>query len=370
MIIKLSDYDGKYRIVSIAKDSHTKEMLLHDDLEMMLVNDHHVTFLPEGISVTVTENEYEMLNNRSNYDVLEIHENGNAFVYYDNDSVDNTLFITNRCNSNCIMCPTAEGARRCSDGYSVGELISIVKHIPDDAPHLTITGGEPFLIKTDLFRLLAILKERLPCTDFLLLTNGRAFCSKEYVKLFEQTSPSQMIVGIPIHGYNDATHDYIVQADGAFHQTFIGLKNLLAIDMPIELRIVVSKLNANFIIEIAELISQEFRGVSCVKIMGLEMTGNAAKNKDSVWIDYPSAFRHSQKAIDLLIKAGIDVGLYNFPLCSVDKRYWHICEKSISDYKIRYSSECEQCKVKDACGGIFAGTIKLAEKDIKPVEQL
>ena len=149
MIIKLSDYDGKYRIVSIAKDSHTKEMLLHDDLEMMLVNDHHVTFLPEGISLTVTENEYEMLNNRSNYDVLEIHENGNAFVYYDNDSVDNTLFITNRCNSNCIMCPTAEGARKCSDGYSVGELISIVKHIPDDAPHLTITGGEPFLIKTD-----------------------------------------------------------------------------------------------------------------------------------------------------------------------------------------------------------------------------
>lgn len=72
------------------------------------------------------------------------------------------------------------------------------------------------------------------------------------------------------------------------------------------------------------------------------MTGNAAKNKNRVWISYPDAFRVSKKAIDLLIGAGIDVGLYNFPLCAVDKMYRSLCEKSISDYKIRYTERCEK----------------------------
>lgn len=97
------------------------------------------------------------------------------------------------------------------------------------------------------------------------------------------------------------------------------------------------------------------------------MTGNAAKNKNRVWISYPDAFRASKKAIDLLIGAGIDVELYNFPLCAVDKMYRSLCEKSISDYKIRYTERCEKCCQKDACGGMFAGTVRLSKDDIIPL---
>ena len=37
----------------------------------------------------------------------------------------------------------------------------------------------------------------------------------------------------------------------------------------------------------------------------------------------------------MLIANGINVGLYNFPLCSVPKAYWGLYKKSISEYKIR-----------------------------------
>lgn len=367
MMIKLSRYDGKYRAVSLAKNESAKNQLLKKGLSTLYIGERYAEIYPEGITFRLTDSERELLNASCDFDVFEISASGNAYKYYNNLSVDNAILVTNRCNSNCIMCPTAESIRRKNEEYTADELIKIAKHIPSDAPHITITGGEPFLIKEDMFKLLNYLKLQLSDTSFLLLTNGRAFCSKKYVSLFKETAPPDILLGIPIHGFNSQTHDYITQAEGSFSQTFCGIKNLLSAGARVELRIVVSGLNADFITEIAELISAEFKTAFCVKFIGLEMTGNAAKNSKQVWIDYPTAFQKSKKGVDILVESGIDVGIYNFPLCAVDKKYWNICEKSISDYKVRFASECSKCTVKDACGGMFSGTVRMAKEKVKAI---
>lgn len=366
MIVKLKNYTGGYRVLSLAKDEETKHKLLDAALDTLTYDERQCTILPENVSFEITVEEYEALNGCCNFDVLELDERGNAYRYYNNDSVDNAILVTNRCNSNCIMCPTAEIIRRGNEQYDADTLITLASHFPKDAPHITITGGEPFLIKKDMFKLLEYLKNNLNDTSYLLLTNGRAFCSEEYTKLFYETVPCDLTLGIPVHGFNSETHDYITQAKGSFLQTCRGLKNLLSVGAKVELRIVVSALNAAFITEIAQLIANEFPNVMCVKFIGLEMTGNAAKNKDKVWLDYPAAFSASKNAIDILISHAIDVGIYNFPLCAVDKKYHNICEKSISDYKVRYAPDCDTCAVKDACGGIFSGTIRMAKDNVKP----
>lgn len=367
MIIKLSEYDGKYRIVSLAKNERTKNQLLNNRLSTLYIEEKQAEIYPEKISFSLNDSERELLNTCCDFDVFEIGASGHAYKYYDNSSIDNAILVTNHCNSNCIMCPTAESIRRKNEEYTADELIKLAKHIPNDAPHITITGGEPFLIKEDIFKLLNFLKLQLPNTSFLLLTNGRAFCSKKYVTLFKETAPPDILLGIPIHGFNSQTHDYITRANGSFSQTYCGVKNLLSIGAKVEIRIVVSKLNADFVTDIANLILTEFKTVFCVKFIGLEMTGNAAKNNKSVWIDYPTAFQKSKKAIDILINSGIDVGIYNFPLCAVDKKYWNICEKSISDYKVRFAHECSKCTAKDACGGMFSGTIRMAKEKVKAI---
>lgn len=367
MIIKLSEYDGKYRVVSLAKNEKTKNYLLEKNLSTLYINEDYAIIYPDDIAFKLKEYEKELLNNSCDFDVFEISSKGNAYKYYNAMSLDNALLVTNRCNSNCIMCPTSEIIRRGNEEYNADELIEIAKHFPDDAPHITITGGEPFLIKKDMFKLLNYLKVNLPNTSYLLLTNGRAFFSKEYSDLFKQTAPPDIQIGIPIHGYNSQTHDYITKANGSFKQTYIGLKHLLAIGAKVELRVVVNKLNIDFITEIASLISKEFNTAFGVKFIGLEMTGNAAKNRESVWIDYPAAFKKAKEGIDILVKSGIDVGIYNFPLCAVEKKYWNICEKSISDYKVRFACECDRCTVKDACGGMFSGTIRMAKEAVKPI---
>lgn len=339
------------------------------DLNYLTCSNHELWLLPQNIRLSSSPEIVKNFEVVQDFSVFEIDENGRAILYYDDGSDDNAFVVTNACNSSCIMCPTPDGIRKHGGTASLEKLLRIVRQMPSDPPHLTITGGEPFLFGRDIFPFFSSLKEKFITTDFLLLTNGRIFSIPDYCVELKKTLPQRTIIGIPIHGFDEVSHDSITRAPGSFVQTQIGIKNLLSLGFYIEIRIVVSKLNAAYIDKIADLICKEFPTANCVKIMGLEMFGNAAHNEKDVWIPYRQAFLCVEPAIKTLISHGIDVALYNFPLCSVDQGYWSICRKSISDYKVRYAKDCDACKVRDACGGIFSGTIRLAEKDVIPVRR-
>ena len=296
------------------------------------------------------------------YDQWETMEKG-----YDDESLDNAFFVTGKCNSNCIMCPSPNVSRQKGKNSDVDKLIEIAKHIPSDTPHLTITGGEPFMIGRDIFRFIQYLHDKFTCTEFLFLTNGRIFAVDSFMKKFIETVPDNSIVAIPIHGSNAQINDMITQSKGSFAQTVKGIKQLLKANIRVELRIVVSKLNASDLHDLALFISQEFSEVEYVSIMAMEMTGSARVNQDKVWISYKEAGRLAQDAALVLIENGIDVRLYNFPLCSVSKEFWTLCKKSISPYKVRYSEVCDECEMKKSCGGVFAGTLSLEKGELKAI---
>lgn len=366
MRFDINDYDLGCRIFSIAFCENVLDLLLEKNLKAALMTDDGLIFYPEKRIFTLTKENREKLAICENYDVLFINDEGNGYVHFSNENDDNPLILTQKCNSNCLMCPTAEVIRRKENGLNIDYTIESIRYIPNDARHLTITGGEPFLVKEKIFDLLSEIKTRLPYTECLLLTNGRALGYKPYADKFAELSPKKIIIGIPLHGYNSETHDRITQSKGGFMQTVSGIKNLIYRGFNVEIRLVVSKLNYKYIDKIAELIVNEFPKVGSVKIMGLEMSGNAARNVDDVWIPYPTAFEHSKSAITKLVSNGINVGLYNFPLCAVGRSFHLLCAKSITGYKIRFAEKCEECKKRENCGGIFAGTIRLAGKDVIP----
>ncbi len=367
MNVKIDDYHIGSRIVSLACTDRAAKMLQIDGVEYMSLATDSLVFYPEHYVLKLSETAIQSLNQCSDYDVFQINSEGSAYRCYNNNSLDNAIMLTAHCNSNCLMCPSSDLFRRQVSSPTIEEYLEIIRHIPSDAEHLTITGGEPFLVGTRIFEVFSALKKKFNNTSFLLLTNGRALSYAPFIERFEQTIPYNTITAIPLHGYDSKTHDAITRSPGGFGETCRGIKNLLQINQNVEIRIVVSKLNYNIITHISEYVISYFRSVRRVVIMGLEMLGNAAKYEKQVWISYREAFLSSKDAIKKLIESGINVELYNFPLCAVDREYYHICAKSISDYKIRFAEECEQCLVKDACGGIFAGTIRLARSGIKPV---
>ena len=364
----LKNFNGSNSIYKLTFDYSKLLSSTEKGLNTLYINENHASLYPENKTFQIDYAENECLCNLGEGSCIEINTSGKIQSAFSLTN-DNTLYITDKCNSNCIMCPMAEPARKFGHNTPIEVLRELVKYMPENMEHLTITGGEPFMIRGYLFDILKTLKNNNKAYSYLLLTNGRIFSNHEYCQKFSESVPEDFLVGIPLHGHNEEIHDAISQTPGSFIQTTRGIINLLSTkSASVEIRIVINKINAPHMIEIAQLICQKFSGINSVKFMGMEMLGNAIINSEKIWISYKDAFSKIKPAIDFLIKNSIDVAIYNFPLCFVDREYWHICANSIAKHKIKYTEACNQCNEKNSCGGMFTGTDKYLIDHVIPIK--
>lgn len=368
MTIIIPEYRLGIKTVLLVLTQELADQLHNSNFNYIFPHENKLFLYPDNVEFEIGEHEVNRLKDCNEMDIFQIGMEGKMVQFLNLKSDDAVFMLTSHCNSNCIMCPATDSQRQINDGIKIEEYKEIVRYMSQYTEHITITGGEPFLVGDEIFELLNTMKQHFIDTRFLVLTNGRALAFKTYIEQFNESKPKLLMVGIPLHGYDSATHDKITRSPGGFKQTLLGIKNLLKTNNLVEIRIVVSKLNYKYITKIAQLIVNEIPDIYRVVIMGLEMLGNAAVNKEEVWIPYREAFQASKEAIDLLVGNSIAVALYNFPLCSIDKEYRLIAHKSISDYKVKYVEQCDRCKLKDACGGIFQGTMRLAGDEVIPVE--
>lgn len=368
MIFHLLKHPNTHRFLSAAFDQRVKADLQSSNTEYFSIRNSRLIISSTQEEVELKPSDLnQLIEKANNYDVFELFENGILVRRIDVTSEDNILFITGRCNSNCIMCPSPEYSRRNDPWPDIDRQIDLSSHIPATLPHITITGGEPFLAGKRIFDLFDFLKAKFTETEFLLLTNGRIFCMNSYADLYKETAPPGILTGIPIHASNAHLHDLITQSKGSFDQTITGIHHLLQRSMRVEIRVVVSALNIHDLKNIGKMIIEQFNypTMSHVCIIAMEMTGAARVNKDQIWIPYKETSKEVQELTDLLIAHQIDVQLYNFPLCTIHPSHWMLSRKSISVNKVRYAKTCLNCKVKSQCGGLFAGTLSLEEKELE-----
>lgn len=300
-------------------------------------------------------------------DVLTIGENGKMNRSYSADSGEVDIFVTNQCNSNCVMCPLSETVRRQEQKNYLNWLWNFIRILPENIEYINITGGEPTLRKKEFLKIMEYLRDYFQYSGFQLLTNGRSLADHRFLKELLQYAPRGIRFAVPLHASNPLIHDAITQSDGSFRQTDRGIRNLLSQGQKVEIRLVVSGKNINELEKTAAYIVEEYPGVFCVNFVAMEMMGSAAVHREELWVDYPEVFRKAEPAVRMLIENGVDVQLYNFPLCAVKKGYWPLAVKSITDYKIRYMPDCDFCRVKEICGGFFMSTKQLMKPKVWPV---
>ncbi len=361
------------------KNSYITSYCFNDEnCKKQLVSGRNVLFrsgdefaiLPHRIRLKLTDHNKQKLLALREFDVVEFYDHNLFDIFYQNSSNDNTLVITNQCNSNCIMCPCSSWFRKRQACETTEHLCNLVKYIPQGAPHLTITGGEPTLLKEGLFDVFDSIRENLPDTECLILTNGRTLSNVPYFESLINHLPPKTLFGIPLYGPNASIHDSITQSNGSFFQTVQGLHNLQQKGIPFELRFVETSINSMSFLETCVFIAQNFPKTTVVNIIALELTGSAYENRNKVWIPYEKAFQNSRNGIKYLIKSGINVSFYNFPLCKVDRSYWQLCSKSITDYKIRYAEDCKDCELKTICGGVFSSTLLATKMKLIPPKRI
>ena len=279
---------------------------------------------------------------------------------------DACLYVTEACNSNCVMCPMSHHSRKRGLSMPEDHWEKIAEMIPADTKHITITGGEPFLECEKLFPAMETINKTFPHSEVLVLTNGRAFALPSIRRKVERLITKQYCFAIPVHAPDALLHDQVTQSPGSFDQTMAALRFLSKTQAKIEVRIVAHKLNIDRLSEVFKMISDACTRVTVINLIGMEMTGCAAANRNDLWVDYQKVCNRSEEGIRYAILHGIDVGLYNFPLCTVPTKLWPMVKNSISPRKVRYDKSCEVCKEHNACGGMFYSTHALGLCKVKP----
>jgi len=303
-------------------------------------------------------------------DVIELLAN-EAFVrlciLYRIESDNNVIITTSHCNNKCIMCPQPIYISK-EDDVDLSKIEKIISMMGKQTKFLTITGGEPSLLKDKLIEILRFCKSYLPNTKVAVLTNGRMFSYCSLVDAINSVGMKFLEIGIPIHSCNQDIHDRITQIPGSFAQTVLGVKNLNNSNNNVEIRIVIQKDNYLEMDKLADFIIKEIPNISRVSFIGMEMLGSAIKNSKETWVSYQEIGSNLEEAILKLLTHKIKVDIYNIPLCKVNENLRSLCVKSISDYKVRYLPECDSCKEKANCGGIFASSLNsIKQEGVNPI---
>lgn len=310
--------------------------------------------------------EVRSLNHLSEGDVVVINSDGVVNTLYRVNSHQNFILVTERCNSNCLMCSQPPKDRE-DIGYLHSLHQQLIPLIPKDCLELGITGGEPTLMGDLYFDLLRQIKTELPDTEVHCLTNGRTFAWKNMADKLGALKYDRLMLGIPLYSDFYQVHDYVVQAKDAFNQTVQGLYNLAANNVRIEVRVVLQKQSIPRLKKLAQYIYKNLPFVEHVTFMGLEHQGYTPFNIDQLWIDPVDYMNELGDAVTFLADKGMHVSIYNSQHCLLPKELWKYSRKSISDWKNVYLEKCEGCSVVNDCGGLFASGSKKHSKFIKSI---
>lgn len=279
----------------------------------------------------------------------------------------NSIFVTERCNSNCLMCSQPPKDRDDTQELTERnfELIRLIRPIPE---YLTITGGEPTLLEDKLFDLIKALKDRMPNTAIHILTNGRRFAWSDFTRRFAEIGHPNLTLGIPLYSDVASDHDYVVQAKDAFDQTVMGLHNLARWGQRVEIRVVLHAKTTTRLPELAEFIYRNLTFVEHIALMGLEYIGYTPRNVNLLWIDPYDYQDRLAEAVRIFRLRSMNVSIYNHQLCVLRPDLWRYAKKSISDWKNIYLDQCANCAVRDDCGGFFTWATKLHSSHIRPLQ--
>jgi len=286
-------------------------------------------------------------------------------VLYRPESFHNTLFVTDRCNSNCLMC--SQPPKEVDDSGAADELIRTIDLMDVVPKRMGITGGEPTLLGDGLARVLDRLKTRFPETPVTMLSNARLFANEQLTRTLAAVAHPLLLTSVPLYANNAVDHDYVVQANGAFDQTVVGLHHAAKHGLAVEIRVVLHKQTIPGLMGLVDYVYRNLPFVQHVNLMGMENMGYVKKNWDLLWIDPLDYQQELEAAVRYLHQRRIGVSLYNLPLCVLPQRLWGVARQSISDFKNLYLPTCDQCRLRPHCAGLFASSENRHSRGIRAI---
>jgi hypothetical protein len=108
-------------------------------------------------------------------------------------------------------------------------------------------------------------------------------------------------------------------------------------------------------------------GIGVISIMNMEPKGLARHSFATSYVPVRDQVRALEEAVTVAMRYGLPVRLFNYPLCLLSESLREVAVKSISDWKNYYPEECNKCRLRDECGGLFSSAEGRFLEQIKAV---
>lgn len=287
-----------------------------------------------------------------------------------------------QCNIGCVFCSNpVEGFRDTTDQYSYERLAkklhdykrglrTFVK-FDEVRDYFNLTGGEP-TIHPDFLKLLALIRTEFPDNLIRLLSNGRMFAYEDFARRTCAIAGLPFEAAVPMFGPDAPRHEAISRAPKSFSQTTQGLRHLEKHRQPgqlVEIRIIMTKIQARWLDELLDFLLAEFSWVDRVVFLFEELEGFAEKYRDRLVFTQSECAAAIDRNFEKLSRFK-DARLYHFSLCAVPTRLWPRVWRTLAGFKVDYLDGCRsRCLYKDQCIGVHRSYVKHAgAPDIRPVE--
>lgn len=188
--------------------------------------------------------------------------------------------ITERCNWSCRHCY--------QDGHPSKELpiekLIDVFHVMEDAVHkwgkrgsVSLTGGEPFLRKEELYQLMSLLDGSDCFAYYDILSNGSLISESEVERLV--THPKLRRVQVSLEGAKAETNDE-VRGPGSYRSVLNAIENLRKSNVDVSVMMTITRRNMDEIPALVEILGQ--KGVHALALERFILEGHGTDMKDAM----------------------------------------------------------------------------------------
>jgi sulfatase maturation enzyme AslB (radical SAM superfamily) len=208
---------------------------------------------------------------------------------------------------------------------------------------LHLNGGEPTL-RDDIIKILRHAQAR-GFGEISLLTNAESFAYRGLAVQASRISNLKIIT--TIYGTGEA-HDEISRTPGAYSRKMAGILNLQSLNVPIELRILVHKMNYRRLGDVPKAL-EKMGAFQRVVMLNPKLTERAYENRKDVAERLSIMTPHIEPVAQQL-----HAELYHFPYCMLSRELWpRSAGLTSAEPEVAFPQNCRGCSKRSGCSCIW-----------------
>ena len=302
------------------------------------------------------------------------------------------LQIIRKCNNECVFCSNPQFEKEIGLKEAIAEIEKLKK---EGVNEIFLTGGEPTISK-DLFQIIQFLKRSK--IEPRLITNGVELSSLSMVKKLRQEGLRSIYVSL--HAHDEAIADKLAQRKGHFKQAIMGIKNVLGLDIQVNINCTINAMNYGSLPDFVSFINTVFPAIEHFVFNFLD-PGRADGNLQSrahenpgIVVDYAKIQEPLKDMVDILKRHKKTFRIERVPLCAMQgfeeystetrkivKDELYICSfiEEKDNNKIRKINPCQlrvkpnlctNCSLKQICAGVQKEYLDIhGEAGLKPSDK-